>query len=151
MSETVNLLAVPLEHEREQPRWPLHAARVGDLLGGARIGGSVYELAAGDRSFPYHFHHGVEEWLIVLDGAPTVRTPAGEHQLRSGDIMCFPEGAAGAHEFRGPGRVLVISENRVPSISVYPETGKLGTRPADEADRLNFRRSDAVDYWEGEE
>ncbi|MGH3002806.1 MAG: cupin domain-containing protein [Gaiellaceae bacterium] len=147
----VNLLSGPLEHVRERPGWNSRAARVGDALGGARIGGTVYELPDGERSFPYHFHHGVEEWLVVIDGAPTVRTPEGERRLAPGDTVCFPAGAAGAHELRGPGRVLVVSANRVPSISVYPETGKLGTRPDDEADRLNFRRADAVDYWDGEE
>ena len=150
MTEIVNLLGVALEQERgDRPGWKLRSSRLGDALGAARIGGSVYELAAGEQSFPYHFHHGVEEWLIVLDGTPTVRTPAGTQELRAGDTVCFPAGAEGAHEFAGPGRVLVLSANQVPSISVYPESGKLGTRPADAADNLNFRRADAVDYWDG--
>ena len=151
MSEIVNLLSAVLEHERDRPGWVLRSSRLGDALGAARIGGSIYELAEGEHSFPYHFHHGVEEWLIVLDGVPTVRTPAGEQQLRAGDTVCFPAGAEGAHEFSGPGRVLVLSANQVPSISVYPESGKLGVRPVDRRDNLNFRRADAVDYWEGEE
>jgi uncharacterized cupin superfamily protein len=151
VTEIVNLLSVALEHERDRPGWALRSSRIGAVLGAARIGGSIYELAEGARSFPYHFHHGVEEWLIVLDGAPTLRTPAGEQQLRAGDTVCFPEGAEGAHEFSGPGRVLVLSANQMPSISVYPESGKLGTRPADDADKLNFRRTDAVDYWDGEQ
>ena len=37
------------------------------------------------------------------------------------------------------------------SVSVYPDSGKVGVRPPRGGpDRLNFRRSDAVDYWEGE-
>ena len=40
--------------------------------------------------------------------------------------------------------------SRAPAISAYPDSGKLGTRPGDDRDRLNFRRADAVDYWEGE-
>jgi hypothetical protein len=35
-------------------------------------------------------------------------------------------------------------------VSVYPDSDKLGTRPEELGDRLNFRRADAVDYWEGE-
>jgi hypothetical protein len=46
--------------------------------------------------------------------------------------------------------VLILSANRQPSISVYPDSGKLGTRPAIRTDVLNFRREDAVDYWDGE-
>ena len=44
----------------------------------------------------------------------------------------------------------MFSADSTPSISVYPDSGKVGTRPSDPADRLDFRRSDAVDYWEGE-
>jgi uncharacterized cupin superfamily protein len=150
VKEVVNLLDGALQHERAKPGWSLRAGRIGEALGGARIGGTVYELDDGERSFPYHFHHGVEEWLLVVDGAPTMRTPAGEQQLRPGDTVCFPAGAAGAHQLRGPGRVLVLSANREPSISVYPESDKLGTRPGDDADRLDFRRGDAVEYWDGE-
>ena len=45
---------------------------------------------------------------------------------------------------------VLFSANAAPSISVYPDSGKLGTRPATRADVLNFRREDAVDYWDGE-
>ena len=126
--------------------------RLGGLLGSARIGASLYELAEGQRTFPYHFHHGVEEWLLVVDGEPSVRTPAGERRLEPGDLLCFAAGAEGAHSVRGPARVVIISANREPSISVYPDSDKLGTRPGAQAeeDTLNFRRADAVDYWDGE-
>jgi hypothetical protein len=37
------------------------------------------------------------------------------------------------------------------SVSVYPDSDKVGVRPPGSGpDRLNFFRSDAVDYWEGE-
>jgi len=37
------------------------------------------------------------------------------------------------------------------SISVYPDSDKLGVRPSGGGpDRLDFRRGDAVDYWDGE-
>jgi hypothetical protein len=45
----------------------------------------------------------------------------------------------------------MFSANREPSISVYPDSDKLGTRPGGNLqDRLDFQRADAVDYWEGE-
>lgn len=139
---------LPDESERNGFRW--RGRRVGDEIGSDRIGGSVYELDEGERTFPYHFHYGIEEWLVVLDGEPQLRTPAGERRLRRGDVVCFPDGPDGAHAVRGPGRVLILSANRTPSISVYPDSDKLGARPGNDADRLNFRRGDAVDYWDGE-
>lgn len=146
-----NVLTGDLDHQstREGYRWR-GARGVGEQLGAERIGASVFELEDGELTFPYHFHHGVEEWLYVIAGAPKVRTPGGERTLQAGDLMCCPSGAEGAHTVRGPGRVMIVSANRVPSISAYPDSGKLGTRPADDRDRLSFRRTDAVDYWEGE-
>jgi uncharacterized cupin superfamily protein len=151
-----NVLTGELDAEstRDGCRW--RGTRVGDRLGSSRIGASVYELEAGERTFPYHYHHGVEEWLYVIDGSPTLRTPAGERRLRAGDITCFPAGPDGAHTIAGPGRIMLFSANREPSISVYPDSDKIGPRPgatgshANSGDRLDFRRTDAVDYWDGE-
>jgi hypothetical protein len=71
--------------------------------------------------------------------------------LRRGDVLCFPSGEQGVHAVRGPGRVLILSANRSPSISVYPDSDKIGTRPGVPGDDwLNLPRSAAVDYWDGE-
>ncbi|HEY3185552.1 MAG TPA: cupin domain-containing protein [Gaiellaceae bacterium] len=150
--ERFNLLGGELEHTSDRDGYRHRATAVGERLGAEQIGGSVYELAAGDQTFPYHFHHGVEEWLLVLDGTPILRSPGGEQELRPGDVVCFPSGPDGAHAVRGPGRVLILSANRSPSIAVYPDSDKVGTRPGrgSAGDRLDFRRGDAVDYWEGE-
>lgn len=143
-----------IESTRDGFRW--RGARVGDRLGAGRIGASVIDLEAGARSWPYHYHHGVEEWLYVLGGSPVLRTPDGERALRAGDLVCFPAGPDGAHTVAGPGRIMLLSANREPSISVYPDSDKVGPRPAvtggaqRSPDALNFRRGDAVDYWEGE-
>ena len=85
-----------------------------------------------------------------MSGAPVVRTPAGSRTLAPGELICFPAGPDGAHDVRGPARVVIFSANRRPSIAIYPDSDKLGSRPGGDVDRLNFRRSDAVDYWEGE-
>ena len=58
---------------------------------------------------PYHLHHGIEEWAIVIAGAPVIRTPAGERVLGRGDALCFPAGPDGAHQVSGPGTVLMLS------------------------------------------
>lgn len=118
------------------------------------FGASVYELPEDQWTYPYHYHHGVEEWLYVVSGAPTLRDPAGERGLSPADMVCFPSGPEGAHAVRGPGRVMMFSgvaSATAASVSVYPDSGKVGVRPPRGGpDRLNFRRSDAVDYWEGE-
>jgi len=130
--------------------WRARSQRIGTRLGAADIGGTVYELEDGQRVWPYHYHHGVEEWLLVIEGAPTLRGHDGERVMRPGDVVCFPSGEAGAHEVRGPGRFLLVSAAQPTSVCVYPDSGKVGTRPATGDDRLDFRRADAVGYWYGE-
>jgi uncharacterized cupin superfamily protein len=117
---------------------------VGEALGAARIGGSLYELEAGQRSFPYHFEQAREEWLLVVDGSPTLRTPDGERELRAGDVVCFPVGEAGAHQVTGPGRILMLSTLELPTVAEYPDSAKVNV------DGRVFRIADEADYWEGE-
>jgi uncharacterized cupin superfamily protein len=149
--EIFNLLGAELADEEERSEgWRMRSASVGDVIGGARIGGSVYELDEGQWTFPYHYHHGVEEWLVVITGEPTLRAPDGERPLAPGDTVCFPSGTAGAHAVRGPGRILMLGARRSPSVVVYPDSDKVGTRPPEQRDRLNFPRGAAVGYWEGE-
>ena len=151
-----NLFNDPLEAEDEwyRPGYPKRAAAVDEAIGAEKIGGAVYELAEGERICPYHYHHGVEEWLVVLAGTPILRTPDDEQQLRRGDVACFPGSPEGAHTVHGPGRVLMLSDEVWPAVVVYPDSDKVGARPGPpgthQVDRGNFRRSDAVDYWDGE-
>src|SRR5438105_364936 len=121
----VNLLAPEFDRASERDGYRWRGAQIGKQLGASRIGGSLYELGAGERTFPFHFHHGMEEWVLVVDGSPVLRGPDGERELRAGDVVCFPAGAAeGAHQLRGPGRVLMLSANRMPEVASYPDSGK---------------------------
>ncbi len=142
----VNLHSPELDQSSERDGYRWRGSRLGKAIGAELIGGSLYRLDDGERTFPYHFHHGTEEWLLVVDGSPVVRTPEGERVLRAGDVLCFPVGPAGGHQVRGPGTVLIVSASHAPETVEYPDSGKLGVRPPGKI----FRTSDAVDYWEGE-
>ena len=151
-----NLLAGPLEDEPRRPGFSSRGVRAADEIGAERLGASLYELADGERICPYHFHYANEEWLLVVSGAPTLRSPEGDRVLRAGDVVCFPTGPEGAHDVRNdgdePARVLMLSTLIYPEVPVYPDSDKIGTRPIELGgeDRFNFVRADAVDYWEGE-
>jgi uncharacterized cupin superfamily protein len=111
----------------------------------------VYEVDPGKQLWPYHLHWNNEEWLIVVAGTPTLRTPEGERELRAGDLVAFNEGDEGAHTLYNRSdatfRVAMFSTLRQGSV-VYPDSGKVGAGPP--WDRLYFRRADAVGYWDGE-
>ena len=103
--------------------------RIGDELGATLWGGTLYELAPGEES-PYHWHFGEQEWLLVVDGSPTLRTPEGERALRAWDVAVFPRGESGAHQVRNdaaePAHVLFLSTVSDPEVAVYPDSGKVG-------------------------
>ena len=109
---------------------PGGARRFGDELGATMWGGTVYELAPGDAVCPYHWHFGEEEWLLVVGGTPTLRTPEGERVLAAWDVAVFPRGPRGAHQLRNdadePARVVLLSTRSDPEVSVYPDTGEVG-------------------------
>jgi uncharacterized cupin superfamily protein len=129
-------------------------ARIGQLLGGTRIGATLYELAPGERICPYHYEYNNEEWLLVVDGEPTLRTPAGKRELRAGDVVVFPEGPSGAHDVANATservRVVMLSTKNRPDVTVYPDSDKIGVWPGNDDDSIIVRRSSGVDYWNGE-
>jgi uncharacterized cupin superfamily protein len=127
--------------------------------GSEHLGASVYELPPGQATFPYHFHFGNEELLIVLHGRPHLRLPDGWRQLDEGDVVAFPVGEPGAHQIANrtdePIRLLIVSEMVGPDVVVYPDSGKVGARENAPGSppvglRQTFRSSDQVDYWDGE-
>lgn len=150
-----NLFDGELDLIRDRPGFSWRRAMVGERIDAEKLGASLYELEPGQRTFPYHYEYGVEEWLLVVAGRPTLRDPEGEHELRPGDVVCFREGPDGAHQVRNDTgeaiRVLILSTKQKPDAAVYPDSGKIGVWSGNPADpgRL-FRVSSEVDYWDGE-
>jgi uncharacterized cupin superfamily protein len=156
MAERVfNLLALPLK-EMDEPTPLGHRFRAGSPgreLGSELTGLGVYEVEPGEATWPYHFELVDEEWLIVIAGEVTVRTPDGERRLRAGDVACFPAGPSGAHAIRNDGSEtarFAMPSTRPPygDAVVYPDSGKfrIGGGGFDHRGRLG----EPVPYWEGE-
>jgi uncharacterized cupin superfamily protein len=152
--KVVNLLG----DEWDEGQWPLHPDYekrylfVGQRLGGEKMGATLYALPPGMKSFPYHWHRGVEEMMIVLEGRPTLRTPEGEQQLERGDVVSFPTVPEGAHkvsnETNEPVRYLMLSTSVDYEVIHYPDSDKVGIGSKDF--RLMVRGDAGVDYMEGE-
>jgi uncharacterized cupin superfamily protein len=127
-------------------------AGIRPAIGAQRLGGNLVLLGTGESVCPYHYEFAEEEWLFVVEGTPTVRTPAGDEVLEAGDIVCFARGPDGAHKISNfapqPARVIIISERADTAATVYEDSDKIGVFAP--GTRLLFRRADAVDYWEGE-
>lgn len=146
MQETVNIFEATFEGRVD----------LGALSGSSRTAAYLYEMEPGEAMCPYHYEY-VEEWMLVVAGEASVRTPEGERTLAAGELVRFPAGASGAHKVGNRGavrcRVMLFSEARAPAVSVYPDSNKIGVWPAgdDTANDLLFVRDTAVPWSHGED
>jgi uncharacterized cupin superfamily protein len=135
--------------------------QLAEAADGEDIGCSLYELPAGHRSWPYHYHTGNEEALYVLSGTGRLRLDGESYDIEAGDYVAFPAGESGGHrvvnDSEGPLRYLAVSTMNEPDVTVYPESGKIGVfvgaPPGGREERSvhgYYNRDDDVDYW-GEE
>jgi uncharacterized cupin superfamily protein len=88
---------------------------------------AVWELQPAWEPTSYHLHHGTDEYLFVLRGTPTLRTPDGERELAEGEAVLFPRGRAGAHQLinrsDGAVRVVIAAYHGTPEVIEYPDEG----------------------------
>jgi uncharacterized cupin superfamily protein len=151
----VNLLRLELERP-DEPLPEGHAFRdtsPGRAFGAKKASLSVYEVEPGNATWPYHFEAVEEEWLVVVSGELTLRTPTGEHHLRAGDVVCFPPGPDGTHAVRNDGSE--VARFAMPSsvapygdACIYPDSGKVRVAAPGFVHRGWL--GDEVPYWEGE-
>ena len=145
----------PFTYDDEDPEgFRAGMFRPGPDLGAEDTGATVYELPPGQAVCPYHYEYGEEEWVLVLQGRPSLRTPEGTEELAAGDLAFFPKGPEGAHQVRNDSdvnaRVLMWSTVVYPAVTSYPDSEKVGVYLRDRAENLIAPRSANVGYYHGE-
>lgn len=145
--------------ESDDPeRYHAGFARIGPTIDAQKLSATLYELPPDQSHCPYHYEYGNEEWLIVLEGHPTIRHPDGETEVAPGTIVCFPPGPSGAHKLTNhtatTAKYLMLSTNHDPAIIVYPDSDKIAAYPGDPRDPrdnlITRREHTNTDYWDGE-
>lgn len=145
------------DEPREHDGFRCMRARVSRQAGSERLGLSLWEVPAGQAAYPYHHHLAEEELVLVLDGAPSLRTPDGWRELREGEVVAFLRGEPGGHQLVNRTaetvRFLSFSTNGEPDIVIYSDSSKLGAferLPDGGGLRALFRLGDSVEYYDGE-
>jgi len=151
----VNLTDPELQFDPEDPPgFRAGMFRPGPQLGATETGASLYEIPPGEAVCPYHYEYGEDEWVVVLSGRPSVRTPEGTEELAPLDLVFFPKGPEGAHQVRNdsdePARVVMWSTIVTPSATAYPDSDKVGVWTGYKSEDVMVRRSSAVEYFDGE-
>jgi len=145
----------------EQGETAFKRKQLGEAAGGDDLGCSLYELPAGKRSWPYHYHTANEEALFVLSGQGTVRCDGETAAISEGDYLNFAATAEGAHrvinDSEGPLRYLMMSTMTEPDVTVYPDSETfgvyVGSPPGGREERTlegYYEQDKTVDYWDGE-
>ena len=71
--------------------------RVGAGSGLTRLGMSHCTLQPGGWSSQRHWHEGIDEVVVMLEGEAVLVEDGGETRLRPGDIATFPKDVANGH------------------------------------------------------
>lgn len=145
------------EYDREETRF--RRKELSSAADADELGCSLYELAPGDRSWPYHYHTANEEALYVLAGTGQLKRETGLEPLRPGDFATFPPSERGGHRILNDSeetlRYLMFSTMNEPDVTLYPEMEKfgvfVGSPPGGREERSlhgYYDIDDDVDYWE---
>ena len=153
--QRVRLSDSKFEYDADDPEgFRSGMARFGRDLGATDSGATLYELKPGEAVCPYHYEYGEEEWALVVEGTPSVRTPEGTETLAPDDLVFFPKGPEGAHQLLNegaePARVLMWSTVVLPTATVYPDSDKIGVWTGNKADDVMVRRESGVEYFDRE-
>jgi uncharacterized cupin superfamily protein len=132
-------------------------------LSARKLGYRLVEVPPGKRGWPFHHHYVNEEMFFILAGEGELRHGDARHPIRAGHVIAAPPGGAEqAHQLINTGsvtlRYLAVSTMEQPDVFGYPDSGKfglyVGSAPGGPESERQFeyfgRKSDAVDYWEGE-
>ena len=74
-----------------------HYRRLGEAAGLTDIGISQVVIQPGGISSQRHWHEGIDEFVVMLDGEAVLVEESGETLLRAGDCAAFPKDVPNGH------------------------------------------------------
>jgi uncharacterized cupin superfamily protein len=152
-----NFNEVKMNRLLREPLYDAQGARLARGTAAIKLGASVDVLAPGKRGCPYHLHHAQEEMFIVIEGHGTLRVANQMLPLKPGDVAFIPAGPEYPHQIintsDAPLKYLSISTMETPEICEYPDSGKYlaeGSLDRKTPFEVIDRRTESLDYWDGE-
>jgi uncharacterized cupin superfamily protein len=130
-----------------------HSDRLMDLADAKQMDYGIVSLDPDKFSYPYHFHHNIEELFVILSGSALLRTPEGIREVTQGDAIFFELGEKGAHQMYNdtdkPCQYLDLSIDRDIDVCEYPDTGKINVYGRGMR-QIHYKKQ-TVGYFDGEE
>jgi uncharacterized cupin superfamily protein len=109
----------------------------------------ILRIPPGKTPYPFHSHSAQWEFYHVISGKGVARDERGTTPIEPGDAFIFRPGEA--HAFTNDGSedlvIYVIADNPFGESCHYPDSNKWVVRSPER----RLIRSDALDYYDGEE
>jgi uncharacterized cupin superfamily protein len=109
----------------------------------------ICRIPPGKTPYPYHSHSAQWEFYHVISGKGIVRHQDGTTPIETGDAFLFHPGEP--HQITNNGSVdlilYVVADNPIGESCHFPDSQKWAVRSPEH----RLIRSDALDYYDGEE
>lgn len=109
----------------------------------------ICRIPPGKTPYPYHSHSAQWEFYHVISGQGAVRHQEGTTAIAMGDAFIFKPGEP--HQITNDGQqdliLYVVADNPIGESYYYPDSKKWGVTSPEP----RTIRSDALDYYDGEE
>jgi uncharacterized cupin superfamily protein len=109
----------------------------------------ICRVAPGKTPYPYHSHSAQWEFYHVISGNGTVRHKDGTTPVETGDAFIFKPNEP--HQITNTGSqdlvLYVVADNPIGETFYFPDSNKWGVP----IPKRTFVRSNALDYYDGEE
>ncbi|MEQ9171282.1 MAG: cupin domain-containing protein [Rhodospirillales bacterium] len=121
--------------------------QLGDLFGLANFGVNLTRLAPGGESALLHRHTRQDEFIYILEGAPTLVTEDGETELSPGMCAGFPAGGSAHHLVNRTAADVLYLEvgDRTPGDAASYPRDDIQARMGDDG-KWQFSRKDGSPY-----
>ncbi len=145
---------VQSKHFNAHPAYEYDKYDVVPRNGGNRCAVTVYDIAPGKSSYPFHYHADSEEIFYIISGHGVVETNDGDVAIAPGSIIFCPVGEGGAHRITNTSEnevLTYIDIDTIPKVdmAVYPKTGKVGIFTNEGLIKI-YKTDGTVPYYEGE-
>jgi uncharacterized cupin superfamily protein len=109
----------------------------------------ILRIPSGQTPYPYHSHSAQWEFYHVISGKGVVRHKDGNTDIETGDAFLFQPGEP--HQLINNSSadlvIYVVADNPIGESYYYPDSKKWAVNSPE----LRIIRSDALDYYDGEE
>ncbi len=109
----------------------------------------ICRIPPGKTPYPYHAHSAQWEFYHVIAGSGAARDEGGMTRIETGDAFIFKPGEP--HQIINNGAedlvLYVVADNPIGEACYYPDSDKWSVP----AKKRKLVRSDALDYYDGEE